>query len=133
VSESRGFRIDFGRHCGKWISDDSIPRGYLKWLVTECDRLEPWQVQAVAEELTRRGERLLPAADVLNDLDDEVIRAVTGDDNIPFEICARVGDAVLEAFEAVRERWGIGQQTALHVPAQHEPRRPIDAWRDGEG
>ncbi len=125
-----GVFMPWGKHRGQPLS--ALPTGYLRWLANGCNSLDAtlaWHVQA---ELRGRGERFLPAAAVLTDIEDEVDRQLSEAD-VSHQAAAVLGDVVLQAFEVVRQRCGIGRETELHVPAkglgergprEEPPRRP---------
>ncbi len=104
--------MQFGKYRGKPVAD--LPRGYLSWLLG-CDALTPELGRAVQAELRRRGERYLEAAEVLNAVEEEVTARVVDDPGVPHDLAALVGDHLLDAFQAVRTRFGVGDETALVV------------------
>ena len=113
--------MPWGKYRGEAL--DAIPQGYLRWLLN-ADAAEPWLRQAVRQELRRRGERFVRADAVLADLEDTLTAAVAEDDALDHETAGRVADHVLDTFEQVRERHGLGPETELYRPAR--PDRPPD-------
>lgn len=112
--------LGFGKHKGRRL--DQVPRGYLKWIINADDM--PFSLrQAARNELQRRGERCLPAATVIADIEDELAKLLCEDEALDDGTCASVSDHVLEAFEAVRRRHGIGAETELFVPPRPEATR----------
>jgi hypothetical protein len=103
--------------CGKWrgrpLAD--VPTGYLRWAVGGMDTLDPWTRDAVRQELRRRGARFLPAAVVLDDLEEILTERVSEDPALPHAAAGLVSDHVLSAFEELRQRHEIGQETELVV------------------
>jgi hypothetical protein len=112
--------LPFGKHQGQPI--DSVRTSYLRWLLT-CENLDPWLRWHVQAELQARGERFLPAAAVLGDLEDLIAEAVDADGRIDLAGAALLSDCVLVAFEQLRQRHRIGRETELHVPARNPERR----------
>jgi hypothetical protein len=117
--------LDFGRHAGKALSDRTIPLGYLKWLLTGCDRLDPWQAEAVQRELARRGTRFLDAAAVIDEFEQAYLIRLLDDERIDRATAARMGDHLLEAGEELRRNLGIGAGTKLLIPPPGEPWRNV--------
>src|SRR5688572_18176365 len=109
--------MTFGKHRGRAVAD--LPKGYLRWLLAECDQIEPWLARVVRQELSRRGERYVEAEVVLSDLEETLTAAVAGNPAIDFDVAGVVADHVLTTFEAVRAKYGITADTELVVP----PRR----------
>jgi hypothetical protein len=107
--------MPFGKHRSTPIV--RLPTGYLRWLLTGCNNLDCWLAGHIQDELQARGERYLPAADVLEDLEDEVAARLDRADDMDHDIAGQVGDILLEAFDAIRRRHRIGRETELHVPA----------------
>jgi hypothetical protein len=46
-------RFNFGKHKGVPVSD--VPTGYLRWVLRECECIDPPLRAAVEDELARRG------------------------------------------------------------------------------
>jgi hypothetical protein len=46
-------RMTFGKHNGRLLTD--VPTGYLRWLLRECDNLEPRLREGVLWTLRDRG------------------------------------------------------------------------------
>ncbi len=107
--------MPWGKHKGKSLGD--LPRGYLSW-VLGCDALTPELERAVKGELRRRGEKHLEAAEVLNAVEEEVTARVVEDPAVTHAVAALVGDHLLDAFEVVRARFGVGEETELVVRGQ---------------
>jgi hypothetical protein len=107
--------MPFGKHRGRELID--LPTGYLRWLVRECN-LDDELDRSVRAELARRGDRFVDAASVLADLEEEVTRRVSEDGQIGHDDAGRLADHVLEAFQAVRQRHGIGTTTQMVVPGE---------------
>jgi hypothetical protein len=74
-----------------------------------------WRVQL---ELKARGERYLPAAVVLGDLEELIAEAVDADGRIGHGPAGLLSDCVMVAFDRLRERHGIGRETELVIPAR---------------
>ena len=108
--------LPFGKHRGESIR--TVPTTYLRWLVRGCDRLDPWLLSQVKDELERRGERHVSAALVLGELEEELSQAVSEDPLVGHEEAGRLGDHLLTAFTTVRERYGIApwSEVQLHIP-----------------
>jgi hypothetical protein len=108
--------LPFGKHRGRDLRD--VPLSYLRWAIGTCD-LDPWTRQHVQAELQRRGTRFLPAAAVLADLEELIAEAVDADARITHAAAGLLTDCVLVAFEQLRAKHGIGQETELVInPAQ---------------
>jgi hypothetical protein len=105
-------RLTFGKHAGRLLTD--VPTGYLRFLLG-CDRLDPWLRPLVKEELCRRGERYVPASDVLADFEEVLTARVSEDEALTHDVAGRVSDHVMEAFEEVRQRHMIGEDTELSI------------------
>jgi hypothetical protein len=118
-------RLTFGKHAGRPLTD--VPADYLRFLLG-CDRLDPWLRPRVREELGRRGERYVPASAVLADLEETLTARVSEDEALSHEVAGRVSDHVLDAFEEVRQRHGIGSETELVIPARGERHQPKHEW-----
>jgi hypothetical protein len=101
--------------CGKWrgctLAD--VPTHYLRWAVASMERLDDWTRQEIRLELRRRGERFLPAAQVLADLEEILTARVSEDWRLDHETAGIVSDHLLEAFEELRDRHGVGDCTEL--------------------
>ncbi len=111
-----GASLPFGKHRGQPLS--AVPVSYLRWLAGTADNLDPWLRLHVQAALKERGERFLPAAAVLADLEELIAEAVDADDRINHASAGLLTDCVLVSFEQLRQRHGIGQQTELVVPAR---------------
>src|SRR5262249_1721155 len=112
-----------GKHKGRALSD--VPSGYLKWLLSGCDNLQPWLRELVREELRTRGARFLPAVVVLNDLENLIAEAVDADWRIDHEAAGRLSDCVLLPFEQLRQLHAIGDASELViVPPRRDARWP---------
>jgi hypothetical protein len=101
--------------CGQWAGQPlaDVPTSYLRWVVACMDRLDDWLRHEVKQELRRRGERSLPAALVLADLEEILNRRVSEDPLLDHEVAGIVSDHLLEAFEELRDRHGVGDVTEL--------------------
>jgi hypothetical protein len=115
-------RMTFGKFRGQLVAD--LPKYYLKWLLSADP--EPWLASAVRAELSRRGQRFVNAALVVTDLEEEVTARVTADLLISHTVAGRVGDHLLDAFEAVRRRHQIGADTELVIPPRRVPADYVD-------
>jgi hypothetical protein len=104
--------MPFGKWRGRELT--ALPTGYLRWLVKACS-LDDWLDLSVRAELERRGDRFVDAASVLADLEEELTRTVSEDDAIGHDDAGRLADHVLEAFEVVRRRHGIGHATQMVI------------------
>jgi hypothetical protein len=113
--------LHFGKFKDSCIS--AVPTNYLRWVLASCERLDPWLRWRVQLELKARGERYLPAAVVLADLEELIAEAVDADGRIGHGPAGLLSDCVLTAFERLRERHGIGRETELVVPARGQ-------WRE---
>jgi hypothetical protein len=112
--------LPFGKHRGKPLAD--IPRSYLSWALNTCD-LDPFLAWHVQAELRRRGERFLPAAAVLAELEELLTVAVSEDPGLTHAVAACVSDHVLLAFERLRAMHGIGTETELVIHPRPDPAR----------
>jgi hypothetical protein len=117
-------RLTFGKHAGRLLTD--VPTGYLRFLLG-CDRLDPWLRPLVREELGRRGERYLPAGEVLADLEELLTVRVSEDPHLDHETAGRVSDHCLDAFAELRQQYGIGEETELVIAPRDDRHRPDDA------
>jgi hypothetical protein len=104
--------MPFGKWRGRELTE--LPTGYLRWLVRECN-LDDDLDRSVRAELERRGDRFVDATSVLWDLEEELTSRVSGDNAISHDDAGRLADHVLEAFEAVRRRHGIGTTTQMVI------------------
>jgi hypothetical protein len=107
--------MPFGKYKGRELT--VLPTGYLRWLVKECN-LEDDLDRSVRAELERRGDRFVDASSVMADLEEELTARVSGDFAIGHDDAGLLADHVLEAFEAVRRRHGIGRATQLVIPGE---------------
>jgi uncharacterized protein (DUF3820 family) len=107
--------MPFGKYRGLDVED--VPTPYLRWCLREVN-LDGGLHRAVEAELSRRGDRFVDAAAVLGDLEEEVTRRVSEDGQIGHDDAGRLADHVLEAFEAVRQRHGIGTATQMVIPGE---------------
>ncbi len=117
--EPSDIMLDFGKHRGKRLGD--VPTGYLRWLLSGCDRLDPATRQGVKEELARRGDKYLDAWTVLADVEENLTVRLAEDDSLDHVVCGTVLDHVLEAFEHVRELHGIEDGATLLVRKRVDP------------
>jgi hypothetical protein len=115
--------ISFGKHKGKPLAD--LPTGYLRWVLANCPGADPWLLASARKEAERRGERFLPAAEVLADLEEQMAVELDNAD-VDHDTAAVLGDVVLTAFEAVRQKCGLGTETELHVPPREPARMAAD-------
>jgi hypothetical protein len=113
--------LRFGQHRGKRLCE--VPDRYLRWLHRGCDSISPWERQQVKDELSRRGQKFVPADEVLHDLEDRITSAVVDDDDIDHGTAALVGDHLMVAFREIREKYEITSETELMLRPQRPPRR----------
>jgi hypothetical protein len=120
-------QLHFGRHAGEPLS--AVPTRYLRWLLAGCERLDDGLRQEVKQELRRRGERYLPANAVLADLEEMLTTRVREDWRLDHETAGLISDHLLESFEELRDRHGIGDASELVIaPPRHGP----GGWRGTE-
>src|SRR5262249_2316759 len=118
--------MPWGKHRGRKLTD--LPTGYLKWVINAAD-IDAWLVGQAKQELRKRGQRYVPAADVLVDVEESVTRLVCEVPALNHEVCGIVTDCLLDAFAEVRQRFGIGLQTEMVV----EPtRNHTPGWSGAE-
>ena len=101
-------RLHFGKYKGEHVAN--LPRSYLRWLLAECEGLDPDLRYAVKAELQCRGTRLLPADQVLAAVENELEARVSEDCDLDHDAAARLCDHVMGAFDAVRQRFRGRQQ-----------------------
>jgi hypothetical protein len=116
--------LAFGKFKGKALAE--IPTNYLRWL-TGCNNLDRYLAGQVQAELKDRGERYLSAAEVLEDIEDEVAARLSDADNIDDDVAGQLGDLLLVAFDSIRRRHRIGRESELVVPAEVTCQRN-NAW-----
>ena len=114
----------FGKHKGELLT--TVPTRYLRWL-QGLDNLDAALARAVKAELSSRGERYLPAAVVLDDIEDAIVEVLSRQWAVGDNEAAVMGDVVMEAFDDVRKKHKIGRQTQLVVPATRQA-RVTDGW-----
>jgi hypothetical protein len=113
--------ITFGKHAGKRLCE--LPDGYLRWLLQNCNNLDPWLRPQVRAELGRRGQKFVPANLVLADLEETLTARIAEDPALPHGTAALVNDHVLAAFEEVRSRHQVVDETELMLRPGRPPRR----------
>lgn len=116
-------RLSFGKYRGRPIGE--VPDGYLRWCLANVTDLRPAVEILIRGELARRGERYADAALVLADLEETLTARVSEDWEISHEAAGQLTDHVMEAFDEVRERHGIGDGTVLLIQASHPPARGV--------
>jgi len=121
--------LPFGKYCGQRLTD--VPADYLRWLLRGADQLDHWLRLDVQAELSRRGVRFVLAAEVFEVLEEELTARVSEDEDLEHAAAGRLTDHVLEACEAVRRRYGIGQQTELVLAGRVG--RPLVSGRGSSG
>src|SRR5262245_7005106 len=97
-TEMTAATMPWGKHRGRRLTE--LPTGYLKWLLN-ADDMDAWLLYEVKQELRRRGQRCVPAALVLADVEETVTRRVADDDNLDHDLCGILTDHLLDAFEEV--------------------------------
>jgi hypothetical protein len=105
--------LPFGKHKGERI--DTLPTAYLRWFVGNVDGLDAWLEQQIRAELQDRGERYLRAVEVFSELEEGVLERLTEADGIDHATAGIIGDVLLDAFQDLRRRYGIGRETELVV------------------
>jgi hypothetical protein len=110
--------LSFGKHRGRALSD--VSTSYLRWALG-ADRLDEWERSAIRAELARRGQRFLPAADVLASFEERLTELVSEEARLDHAAAALVGDLLLLAFEDLRRRFDLGQETELVIPPRRVP------------
>jgi hypothetical protein len=116
-----------GKYKGRALS--AIPTHYLRWALAGMESLDEWTRDEVRQELRRRGERFLPAAQVLDDLEQLLTEKVSEDDRLDHETAGIVSDLLLEAFETLRFCHGVGDATELVIAP---PSRDARGWPAAE-
>lgn len=118
---------------GKWKNQPlvRVPTGYLRWCLAECHQLDPWARSLVQAELRRRGERYVNASAFVWDCEETLTAAIASDPAIDLDTAGALADHVMTAFEEVRRRHGIGQETELVIPADRsaDRRGVLPDWR----
>jgi hypothetical protein len=117
-------RLSFGKHAGKRLSE--VPTSYLKWALGGLDALDPWLRQQIRDEVCKRGTRFLPADEVLADLEELVTRRVADDDALDAETAGQLSDHLMDAFDELRTRHGIGSETELTTAPRGPARRSFE-------
>lgn len=64
---------------------------------------------------------------MLQDLEDLIAEGINAEARLDHAAAALVGDVLLEAFERLRTRHGVGSETALVIPARGGRR---GAWKE---
>jgi len=121
--------LTFGKHKHKPLPQ--VPTGYLRWCLAECHQLDPWLRSFVQSELKRRGERYVGAQAFIWEFEETLTAAIASDPGISVDLAGAIADHVMLAFEQVRQRHGIGDQTELVIPADRSADRRD--WRMSEG
>src|SRR5262245_47769431 len=108
--------LPFGKFKGQPLN--TVMTSYLRWLLNSADNLDPWLRWHIQREPQDRGERFLPAAAVLSDLEELIAEALDDDWMIDHEQAGLLSDCVLVAFERLRQRHGTGSETELVTAAR---------------